>query len=267
MNPAPMLLMAAPNGARRNQADHPALPLTAAELATTAAAVRAAGAAAIHIHVRDRHGAHLLDAAAYREAIAAIRRAVGRQLIIQVTTEAVGRYTAAEQMAMVRDLRPEAVSLALRELIPGQAAESAAAEFLAWLTHEHIWPQYILYSPEDLARFADLRRRGLIPGERPDVLCVLGRYSNNQPAEPADFLPFLNADLPADWTLCAFGPRENACVLLAAALGGHARVGFENNLRLPDGSLARDNAALVAAAAAAAAAAGRPLLDADAARQ
>ncbi len=267
MSPPPMLLMAAPNGARRSKADHPALPLTPAELATTAAAVQSAGAAAIHIHVRDHQGAHLLDAAAYREAITAIRRAVGQKLIIQVTTEAVGRYTANEQMALVRDLRPEAVSLALRELIPDQATESVAAEFLAWLVREHIWPQYILYSPEDLARFADLRRRGLIPGERPSVLCVLGRYSSGQRAEPADLLPFLTADLPDDWSLCAFGPRENACVLLAAALGGHARVGFENNLWLPDGSQAPDNAALVAAAAAGAELAGRALLDADAARR
>lgn len=267
MSPAPMLLMAAPNGARRSKADHPALPLSPVELAATADTTCATGAAAIHVHVRDRQGAHLLDAAAYREAIAAIRHVVGQRLIIQITTEAVGRYTAAEQMALVRDLRPEAVSLALRELIPDPAAESTAAEFLSWLMREHIWPQYILYAPEDLARFADLRRRGLIPGARPAVLCVLGRYSSGQRADPAELLPFLNSDLPDGWSLCAFGPRENACMLLATALGGHARVGFENNLQLPDGSLAPDNAALVAAAAAGAALAGRTLLDADAARQ
>jgi uncharacterized protein (DUF849 family) len=62
--------------------------------------------------------------------------------------------------------------------------------------------------------------------------------------------------------MCAFGPGENACVATAAALGGHARVGFENNLRLRDGQLAPDNAALVRQAAEVAAALGRPLASA-----
>ena len=60
-------------------------------------------------------------------------------------------------------------------------------------------------------------------------------------------LPFLAAhDADCPWALCAFGRREGACVLTAAGLGGHVRVGFENNLRLADGRLAASNAELVA---------------------
>ena len=51
----------------------------------------------------------------------------------------------------------------------------------------------------------------------------------------------------AHWMVCAFGRQETACVAAGALLGGHARVGFENNLVLPGGAAARDNAALVAA--------------------
>jgi uncharacterized protein (DUF849 family) len=80
-------------------------------------------------------------------------------------------------------------------------------------------------------------------------------------------LPFLAANTRDHlWSLCAFGRREAACAIAAAALGGHARVGFENNLHLPDGSLAPDNAALVAAVARGAAALGKPLADAGQAR-
>jgi uncharacterized protein (DUF849 family) len=50
------------------------------------------------------------------------------------------------------------------------------------------------------------------------------------------------------WSVCAFGRREAACVTAAALLGGHARVGFENNLTLPTGARAASNAELVAAA-------------------
>ncbi|MGB0967112.1 MAG: 3-keto-5-aminohexanoate cleavage protein, partial [Halocynthiibacter sp.] len=51
-----------------------------------------------------------------------------------------------------------------------------------------------------------------------------------------------------DWTICAFGPNELACARAALQAGGNLRVGFENNLHLPDGTLARDNAELVSLA-------------------
>ncbi|HSK39616.1 MAG TPA: 3-keto-5-aminohexanoate cleavage protein, partial [Arenibaculum sp.] len=111
-------IMVAPNGARRTRADHPALPMTAGELAAAAAACLDAGASMMHVHVRDRAGRHVLDAGLYRDAFAAIRAEVGDRLVLQATTEAVGRYAPAEQMALVEDLRPEAVSMAVRELIP-----------------------------------------------------------------------------------------------------------------------------------------------------
>lgn len=265
--PGPLIVAVAPNGARKTKADHPALPVTADEIAAAAAACREAGAAMIHLHVRDRDGAHLLDAEAYRRATAAIRREVGDDLVVQITTESVGRYGPAEQMAVVRAVRPEAVSIAIREIVPDEAAEPAAAEFLAWLARERVMPQYILYSAEDLQRFRGLRRRGVIPGERPFALFVLGRYARGQRSLPADLLPFVNP-LPVDidWAICAFGPWENACALAAAALGGHVRVGFENNTQLADGRTAPDNAALVAQVAAGAALLGRKLADAAATR-
>lgn len=244
----PVILAVAPNGARKTKADHPALPITAEELAATAAACRDAGAAMIHLHVRDRDGRHSLDVDTYRAATAAVRAAVGRDLVVQVTSEAVGRYRPEEQMRMVRELKPEAVSLAVREIVPDMAAEPAAADFLAWVRSERILPQYILYSGDDLRRFDDLIARGVVPGERQVVLFVLGRYTRGQTSEPKDLMPFLTANSRDHlWSVCAFGPREAACAVAAAALGGHARVGFENNLHLPDGTVAADNAALVAA--------------------
>ncbi|MCP5372586.1 MAG: 3-keto-5-aminohexanoate cleavage protein [Hyphomicrobiales bacterium] len=264
----PFVVSVAPNGAKRGKADHPALPVTADEVAEAAARCHAAGAALLHLHVRDRDGGHLLDADAYRAATAAVRARVGDGLIVQVTTEAVGIYTPDQQMAVVRDLRPEAATVAIRELVPDAAAEAAAGDFFAWMHRQRVMAQYILYSADDLAWFRDLRRRGVVPGARVSVLFVLGRYTRGQVSTPADLVPFL-AD-PGDgsetWSMCAFGPREGACALAAAALGGHARVGFENNMALNDGTPAPDNAALVAQAAAGAAALGRPLADAAAAR-
>ena len=117
----------------------------------------------------------------------------------------------------------------------------------------------------EAARLAELQRRGLIPFDNPPVLCVLGRYAAGQRASPRDLLPFLAPDMPAfaHWSVCAFGPDETACVVAGALLGGHARVGFENNLYLPDGALARANCELVSVARLALERCGRTACTAD----
>lgn len=264
---SPLIVIVAPTGPRKTKDDHPALPLTTAEIAAAAAACRDAGAAMIHLHVRDRDGRHSLDPDAYRAVIAAVRREAGDDMIIQMTSEAAGRYGPDEQIAMVRELKPEAVSLVLREIVPDAAHEAQAAAFLAWLASERILPQFILFTPAEIEHYRDLRGRGVIPGERHFLLFVLGRYTEGRTSEPGDLLPFLAVDDGASpWAVCAFGAREGACVLTAAALGGHIRVGFENNVSLSDRSLAPDNAALVAQARAGAGLLGRLVADAQTTR-
>lgn len=264
----PILIAVAPNGARRTHADHPELPVTAQETAAVAARCADAGASLLHLHVRGGDQGHILDAQAYLDATAAVRRAVGDRMIVQITTEAVGRYQPEEQMAVVRAVRPEAVSVAVRELIPDAAHESAAAAFLAELARQDVLVQHIVYSPTEVIRLRSLIAHGVVPDDRPAFpLFVLGRYSAGQLSDPADLLPFLAAWGDAGpWAMCAFGPREAACCALAASLGGHVRVGFENNLWRPDGGVAAHNADLVALAAQAGAVCGRSPASAEAAR-
>lgn len=264
----PFIIMSAPNGARRGKDDHQSLPITPDELADCSASIADAGASMLHLHVRDEQGGHTLDPDRYRAAIGAVRDRVGDRLIIQITTEACGLYSADQQMAVVRELKPEAVSLALKELCPDADAEPAAAEFFAWLNTEHIIPQYILFSAEEVMRFTDLRSRGVIPDDRPFVLFVLGRYSDSLTGDPqllASYVEGLQQDVC--WMVCCFGQTENIAVTEAARLHGHARVGFENNLVLPDGSIAPDNAALVHLAAQTGGDAGRRIASVDDVRQ
>ena len=268
MNDRNIAIAVAPNGGRKTKADHPALPITPTELAATAAECLEAGAAMIHVHVRKPDGSHLLDAEAYRAATGAIREAVGDRLVVQITSEALGLYKPAEQMRVVRETRPEAVSLALREYCGEAGDEKAFADFLAWLAREKVMPQIILYDAEDAAWLKGFRRLGGLPWENVPVLYVLGRYTKTQQSEPADLLPFLSPDAPhfGPWAVCAFGRDEAACTATAALLGGHVRVGFENNLLLPDGSTAASNADLVKAVTGIIGAAGRTTMTADALR-
>lgn len=247
----PLVLAVAPNGARKTKLNHPMLPIVPHELAACAAACRDAGASMIHLHVRDALGHHSLDIADYKAALDTVHKAVGHSLVVQVTSESVGKYGPAAQMAMVRGLRPEAVSIALRELFSGEISEIEVARFLSWACSENIVIQFILYEPQDVLKYIDLRLREIIDPDRHWILFVLGRYGSGDSSFstllPMHGIWFANtahtAKIP--WAVCAFGQREAECGLGAAALGGHVRIGFENNTLLPDGRTARDNAELI----------------------
>lgn len=255
----PFAIAVAPNGARRTKKDHPRLPMTAAEIGRDAAEAWEAGAAMIHLHVRDRDGRHSLDADLYREATKAVRDAVGDGLVVQITTEAVGRYSAAEQIAVIDALQPESVSLALREILPEDGDEAAAAALFERMEKAGILHQIIVYDAAELARLDRLAARGILPAAPLAVLAVCGRYTEAGAAD-AELDAYLAAGIfRHQWMLCAFGPAEAAFMARAADAGGHARVGFENNLWLPDGALAPSNAAIVAATAQVCAASGRKL--------
>lgn len=255
----------APNGGRKTKTDHPNVPLGPEELATTAVDCLTEGAAMIHVHVRKPDGSHLLDAAAYRDVISAIQARVGERLLVQITSEALGHYTPQEQIAVVKAARPEAVSLAYRELVREEADLPGFLDLLKWARQERVLPQIILYSPEDAQALDHLRQKGDLPFGDIPVLYVLGRYTTSQTSRPEDLLPFLAEGQPtfSHWSVCAFGSYETACLTGACLLGGHARTGFENNTVLPSGRQAGSNAELVETLAGTLSGLGLGLQDAD----
>ncbi|WP_145105797.1 3-keto-5-aminohexanoate cleavage protein [Cereibacter sediminicola] len=241
-------IMLAPNGARLTKADHPALPVTIPEIVSAALAGRAAGADGLHAHVRDAEGRHVLDAGLYAELLAELDRKTPG-FPVQVTTEAVGIYSPAEQRALVERLLPRLVSIAFREIAAEPDAD-VTRRFFAFCAEAGCHVQHILYDLEDIARLVAAVDEGTIPREGLAVLLVLGRYTPGQVSVPADLdLPaaaLLQALPAADWAVCAFGPRETECLVAAHRMGGKMRIGFENNLLQSDGQPAPDNAARVA---------------------
>lgn len=241
-------IMVAPNGARRMKSDHAALPVTVAELVSTGLACCEAGAGAMHAHVRDEQQRHVLDAGLYRELISEMSRQVPRMLV-QITTEAVGRYSPAEQRQLVRDVTPEAVSISLKEMLSDGDREASEALY-RWCAEADIAVQHILYSVEELQLFLSLRSEGFLPHIKPQLLFVLGRYAKDQQSDPEHLAPFVQTlercGLSADWAVCAFGKSETLCAKRAFELGGKCRVGFENSLWNANGKLAVDNAQRVA---------------------
>ena len=173
----PLIITSAPNGAYKQLADHAQVPLTATSLAHTAKTCLDAGASMLHLHIRDAQGRHSLDVAGYRDALAAVRAAVGDAMVLQITSEAAKVYEAPAQIAMVRELRPEAVSVGLREVDQPGIGEAGLADFFAWLAREKVMTQVIFYDVTDLQRWQDLRQRGVVPEAPWFLLFVLGRYT------------------------------------------------------------------------------------------
>ncbi len=245
MTPLPRI-MVAPNGARLQKADHPAIPLSDDELITCARACFDAGAGAIHAHIRDADGQHLLDAARYRALVAALNKAVP-DMAVQITTEAIGRYAPDHQMQIALHSGADMVSVSIRELC--RADEGDVQTFLADCASRKITLQFILYDTDDCALLARTLPAETLTDPALQLLFVLGRYSET-PAKPEDLTPFLdwlsNTALTPDWAVCAFGPDEAKCLQHAARQGGKCRTGFENSLHLSTGRIAPDNAAKVA---------------------
>lgn len=239
-------VMVAPNGARRIKTDHPALPMTTGEIAATARACFDAGAGTLHMHVRDAKGKHSLDAVRYKEAIAAVTAAAPR-MAIQITTEAGGLFEVPAQYACLQQVQPKAASISIREM----AREPKLAENVYAFSHEaKIDVQHILYNIEDVKQLRIWIKSGVISANMTKCIFVLGQYHPKILADPTQLLPFLHETkgMGLDWSICAFGQNELACAREALRLDGNIRIGFENNIQLPDGSLAKSNTQTVALA-------------------
>ncbi len=245
MSDSPLLIAVAPNGARKTKDDHPNLPLTTAELIDTALRCLDAGAAMMHFHVRDQIGRHTLDPVFYEPVLKELEAAVGERMLLQVSSEAVDRYSSAQQIDCMKRLAPHCLSCGLHEIFDDPQDYSPGHEFCAQLHREGVLVQYILYSPAEVEWYEKLCDTGVIPGREHFLLFVLGRYGAivSEKEELAAYVSALKGN--NSWMVCGFGREEHGLMAQAAGLGGHCRVGFENNQELVDGSTVSDNATLV----------------------
>ncbi len=218
-------------------------PLTDVLLGSPAHLVHRATSSLSRKYLRDAQGRHSLDPDRYQEAIDAVQ-AAAPGLEVQISTESMNIYDVADQFACLDQLRPKAASLSIREMARnpklGRKAYALAAETGTKLQH-------ILHTTRDFHTLKNWIEEGVIKGTSLDVIFVLGQYSPQVQASPEDIIPFLTGALGSNyrWTVCAFGPAEQSCALAAIFLGGHARIGFENNVQAPDGRVVLDNACAV----------------------
>jgi uncharacterized protein (DUF849 family) len=227
-----MRVKACLNGGR-TRAEHPAVPLTPAELAADAIAVRRAGAFAVHLHPRDGGGTETLDARACDSAVAAVRAAVPGMPVGLSSSEQIDPDPFA-RAAAIRAWRrpPDFVSVNVSEL--GWAGIFRAA------MHAGIGVEAGLATPADAEEFA---RSPFVHRALRALVEVDG--GAEEARATAQLIP---DDLPQLWH--GYDERTWEVVSAAAAEGIDVRIGLEDTLVLPDGPVAADNAQLVAAAVA-----------------
>jgi uncharacterized protein (DUF849 family) len=212
--------------------EHPAVPRTPGELAADAIAVRRAGAFAVHVHPRDAKGGETLNADACDAVVAAIRKAVRGMPIGLSTAESIERDPFARAAAVKAWRRPpDFVSVNLSEL--GWAGIVRASLRAGIGVEAGLSTQA---DAEELAGspFAHQLVRALVEVDGgPEDACAISQL--------------IPAGVPQLW----HGHGQQTWQVLAAAVAaGHdIRVGLEDVLTLPDGSVAAGNAELVAAAA------------------
>ena len=243
-------LMVAPNGARRTKADHPVIPVTIQEMVETALACAAVGAQAMHLHVRDADQQHVLDAGLYREALQELGAAVPA-MHFQITTEAVGRYTPEQMRRVAYDVMPPGISVGLLEMMPDRWPTPEDIRLYSALREAGTRIQHLLFFPDEVELLVRLVEAAGLPKDDIWCLFVIGHYTGRI-SHPDLIQPFLDRlaeqSLDVDWAICAFAEEENESLAKAVEMGGKLRVGFENSLFMPDGTVASDNAARVAAA-------------------
>jgi uncharacterized protein (DUF849 family) len=262
------LITVAPTGAESDKAAVPALPVTLDELVTTAKECRAAGAAVIHVHIRDDRAQPTLDVTRLTDTVHALRE--GTDLIIQLSTG--GAVTDGfEQRLAVLDADPDACSLTCGTVNFGNEVFANPWPFIRELyarTKElGVAPEFELF---DMGHVATLHRLlddlGAPHGGHVHCDLVMG-VPGGMPGTAAQLVQAVAA-LPADatWSATGIGRTSVPVIFASLAAGGHLRVGMEDTISFSRGRPATGNAELVERAAALAGVAQRPAMTPDQAR-
>jgi 3-keto-5-aminohexanoate cleavage enzyme len=262
-----LIITVAPTGNVPTKGMNPHLPVTPQEIAETAVRCRQAGASLIHVHARDAAGNPTLDPDVFGRIYQLV--SARSDLVVQISTGGRAGMDKEARVAAVRRLRPEMASLTTGSMnFPDRVYSNPFSEieyFAAAMKEVGTKPEMEIFEPGMIANALTLVDKGLAqPPLHFDF--VLGSRGS-LPASPQNLL-FLSQSIPpgATWTVAAVGRWQLPMAVLAIVMGGHVRVGLEDNIYYRKGELA-SNEQLVARVARIAAEVGRPLATPDEARQ
>ena len=254
----PLILTCAPVGAELSPEQTPYLAVTPQQLGEVAAEVAAAGASIVHVHCRNDDGSNTHDVGRFRAAYEAIR--AKSDLIVQFSTGGAIGMTPQERAAVLQ-LRPEMATLTCGSVNFGDEIFENSFPIMraiAGAMKEYgVRPELDIFDKGHLSNARRLAAEGVLtlPQHVDFVLGVPGALE----ASVANLCDLV-ADLPAGctWSVAGIGRHQLPLAIAAIAMGGHVRVGLEDNIYYSKGRLAT-NGELVARIVRIAAEVGRPV--------
>ena len=242
----PVMITAAMVGAEVSRADQPNLPVTPQEIIAAAVECYEAGASIIHIHVRDAQGNATQDGRLFREVVEGIRARC--DVITQVSTGGAVWMSAEERLQSI-ECQPDMATLTTGTVNFGDGVfmnnRGLVESFARRLREAGIVPEIEIFDVGMLDEAMRMHKLGLIsdPVHFDFVMGVPGGLG----ADPAHLVHMVRCLPPGStWSVAGIGRHQLTLATIALAMGGNARVGFEDNIYYRKGQLARSNAQLVA---------------------
>jgi uncharacterized protein (DUF849 family) len=264
-----VIISCAVTGSADTPGRNPAVPVTPEQIANSALDAAKAGAAIVHIHVRDPQTAKpSMDVAHYREVVERIR-ASGSDVLINLTTGPGARFSHDEndpskpgpdsvlkspeqRVRHVVELKPDICSLDMGSLNMGDRVfinrPSHLQKMAEAIKNAGVMPELEVFETGHLLLAKNFIDKGYV--KPPGMFQICLGISWGQPATP-EAMSYMRSLLPPEAPWFAFGISLHQFPMVAQTvlLGGHPRVGLEDNIYLEKGKLAPSNAALVEKAA------------------
>jgi 3-keto-5-aminohexanoate cleavage enzyme len=248
----PCIITVAITGSLPKKKDNPAVPITVAEQIASTREAYEAGAALVHLHVRNEDESPTSDPGRFAEVLEGIRKHCPG-MITQISTG--GRSGAGRERGAMLSLKPDMASLATGSVNFPTRVYDNSPELVDWLAGEMlgygIKPEVEAFDLSMIFQAAALQKAGRIKPPL-HVQFVMG-VKNAMPVDRDVFLFYVQTlkrlAPDATWTGAGIGRDQLTLIRWSLELGGHCRTGFEDNIRLDRDTLAPSNAALVRQAA------------------
>lgn len=264
-----LIITAAICGAEVTKEQNPAVPYTVEEIVREAKSAVNAGAAIVHLHVREDDGTPTQSKARFKECLDAIYKVCPDVIVIPSTGGAVGMT--AEERLQPTELFPEMATLDCGTCNFGdevfENTMPMMRDFGKRMLENNIKPEYECFEMGHLDTILTMAKKGQVPGTPMQFNFVLG-VPGCTPATVQNLCWMVNA-IPAGstWTATGIGRHAFTLAAHAIAMGGNVRVGFEDNLNLERGVPAKSNGELVAKVVRIAKELGRPIATSAEARE
>lgn len=244
----PVIISVAPTGGMHGKEANPNLPEQPDEIAEDVKACREAGASIVHVHARDENGEATTDPAKFQEVVDRIREEVP-DILINFTTG--GRKLGEERLLPVLEVDPNP-DLATVDLGPLNTSGNLISEntrvqdeeYAERMREHGVKPELEVFGPGHLTEAHNLVNKGLVEPPYWHTL-ILGMQTGTIP-HPRNLQNMVD-NLPEDseWQTMAIGRHQLPLTTMGMVLGGHVRVGMEDNVYYRYGELAESNAQLV----------------------